>query len=77
MAQHQPKRWKILCVGSNFIKKAENVYAPIEGEFLSIVRALLKASFIVLGSSDLMVVTDHKHLLKILGSHCLIDTYKP
>ena len=65
--------WKITLVGSRFTHAAESRYAPIEGEALAVADALDKARFFVLGCEKLIVVVDHKLLLKVLGDRCLED----
>ena len=69
--------WRTVLVGSKFNSKAEKSYAPIEGECLAVVRALNKCKYFILGCEDLIVVTDHKPLLKILGDRNLEDISNP
>ena len=63
--------------GSKFNSNAESNYAPIEGECLSVVKALHKCRHFVLGCKDLVVVTDHKPLLKVLGDRQLEEICNP
>ena len=65
--------WKIALVGSRFTSKAESRYQTIEGEALAVVDSLYKARHFVLGCKDLIVVTDHKPLLKIFSDRSLED----
>ena len=65
--------WKVTLVGSRFTHAAESRYAPIEGEALAVADALDKARYFVLGCEDLIVVVDHKPLLKIFGDRSLED----
>lgn len=59
--------WKITLVGSHFTHIAESRYAPIEGEALAVADVLDKARYFVLSCSQLIVVVDHKPLLKVFG----------
>ena len=59
--------WKITLVGSCFSHAAEQCYAPVEGEALTVADALDKACFFILGCTNL----DHKPLLKIFGDRSL------
>ena len=63
--------WQIALVGSRFTHAAESRYAPIEGEALAVADALEKARFFVLGCSDLIVVVDHKPLLRVFTDRSL------
>ena len=63
--------WEIALVGSRFTHAAESRYAPIEGEALAVADALEKARFFVLGRSDLIVVVDHKPLLRVFTDRSL------
>ena len=69
--------WKVTLVGSRFTKAAETRYAPVEGETLAIVYALDKARHFILGCKDLIVVVDHKPLLKLFGDRALEDIPNP
>ena len=66
-----PTRWKVALVGSRFTHSAESRYAPIKGEALAVADALEKSRYFVLGCSDLIVVVDHKALLKIFHDRAL------
>ena len=59
------------CCGSRFIKPAESRYLPIEGENLGIIWALHQMCYFTLGSSDLVIVTDHKPILKLFRDRTL------
>ena len=63
--------WQIALVGSRFTHAAESRYAPIEGEALAVADALERARFFVLGCSDLIVVVDHKPLLRVFTDRSL------
>ena len=63
--------WKITMAGSRFLASAESRYAPIEGEALAVAWALEQTRFFTQGCDNLVVVTDHKPLVKILGDRTL------
>ncbi len=65
--------WKITLVGSRFTHPAETRYAPIEGEALAVAYGLDSARFFVLGCPTLIVVVDHKPLLRIFQDRALDD----
>jgi len=58
--------WKIVLAGSCFLQDAEKRYAPIEGEALAIVYALEQTRHFTMGCDNLVVVTDHKPLIRFL-----------
>ena len=59
--------WRITLAGSRFLRDAEKRYAPIEGECLAVAWALEDTRWFTMGCTNLVVVTDHKPLTKILG----------
>ena len=59
--------WKVCMVGSSFNSPAEANYAPIEGECLGVASALHKTRYYTQGCDKLLVCTDHKPLLGVLG----------
>ena len=63
--------WKIVLAGSRFLSSAEQRYAPIEGEALAVAWGLEQSKYFTQGCDDLVVVTDHKPLVKILGDRTL------
>ena len=65
--------WKLCLVGSRFTNSAENRYAPIEGEALAVAYALHQTRYYIQGCKDLIVATDHKPLLGILGDRSLTE----
>jgi hypothetical protein len=71
--------WKLVFAGSQFNNKAEAKYAPVEGECLAVVKALHKPTvkYFVHGCRDLIIATDHKPLVKLLGNRKLEDIYNP
>ena len=59
-------------MGGQFNTKAESNYSPVEGEALAVVKALRKTRYFILGCEDLIVVTDHKPLIKVF-SNCRLE----
>ena len=72
-----PTGWKISLVGSRFTSGAESRYAPIEGEALAVIDALDRARHFVLGCQNLVIVVDHKPLLKIFSDRALDNIPNP
>ena len=72
-----PTGWKVVFANGRFTNPAESRYAPIEGEALSVAHGLEKAKHFVLGCKNLIVATDHKPLLKVLGDRKLEDIGNP
>jgi hypothetical protein len=69
--------WRLIFAGSRFTTDAESRYAPIEGEALAVSYALDKCRMFVLGCTDLLVATDHKPLVAILGDTSLDKVTNP
>ena len=63
--------WKLTLAGSRFLNSAEERYAPIEGEALAVAWGLEQSKYFTQGCDNLLVVTDHKPLVKILGDRTL------
>ena len=63
--------WKITLAGSRFLSSAEKRYAPVEGEALAVAWGLEQTRYFTQGSDKLLIVTDHKPLVKILGDRTL------
>ena len=63
--------WRITVCGSRFLQKNEERYAPIEGEALAVAWALDQTKFFTLGCPNLIVVVDHKPLIKTFGDRHL------
>ena len=63
--------WRITLAGSRFLKPAETRYAPVEGEALAIAWSLEHTKFFSQGCDNLVVVTDHKPLVKLFGDRTL------
>ena len=60
--------WKLALCGSRHLLKEELNYAPIEGEAAAVVWCLKKARLFLLGCPNLIVVTDHRPLVKLFGN---------
>jgi hypothetical protein len=63
--------WKVTLAGSRFLHDAERRYAAIEGEALAVAWGLEQSKYFTQGCNDLLVVTDHKPLVKIMGDRTL------
>ena len=57
--------------------KIEKNYAPIEGEALAVAWSLEQTRFFTMGCDNLLVVVDHKPLVKILGDRALDEIDSP
>ncbi|XP_059914686.1 uncharacterized protein LOC132462923 [Gadus macrocephalus] len=66
-----PGGWRITLAGSRFLSSAEQHYAAIEGEALAMAWGLEQTRYFTQGCDNLVVVTDHKPLLKIFGDGTL------
>ena len=63
--------WKITLAGSRFLNVSEQGWAPVEGEALAVVWGLWQTRYFTLGCNDLLVVSDHQPLKKLLGDRTL------
>ena len=63
--------WRVTHAGSRFLSSAEQRYAPIEGEALAVAWGLEQMKYFTQGCDNLVVVTDHKPLVKVLGDRTL------
>jgi len=63
--------WLVVLAGSRFLSSTEERYAPIEGEALAVAWSLEQTRYFTQGCPQLIVVTDHKPLVKILGDRTL------
>lgn len=63
--------WHITLAGSRFLSSAEQRYAPIEGEALAVAWGLEQTKYFTQGCDNLVVVTDHRPLVKIFGDRTL------
>ena len=66
-----PNGWRITLAGSRFLSSAEQRYAAIEGEALAVAWGLEQTRYFTHGCDDLIVVTDHKPLVKLFGDRTL------
>ena len=66
-----PGGWRITLAGSRFLSSAEQRYAAIEGEALAVAWGLEQTRYFTQGCDNLVVVTDHKPLIKIFGDRTL------
>ena len=69
--------WHLVLAGSRFTKDAETRYAPVEGEALACEWGLENAKHYTLGNPKLLIATDHKPLVKILGDRKIEDISNP
>ena len=67
--------WRITLAGPRFLSSAESRYAPVEGEALAVAWGLEQTRYFTQGCTDLVVVTDHKPLVKILGDRTLDEIH--
>ena len=68
-----PKVWRETLAGSRFLASDEQRYAPIEGKALAVSWGLEQARYFTQGCDNLLVVTDHKPLVKIFGDRTLVE----
>ena len=59
------------------MKPAETRYAPIKGEALAIAWSLEQTKYFTRGCNNLMVMTDHKPLVKLFGDKMLDEISNP
>ena len=69
--------WRLALCGSRHLTPAERGYAPIEGEALAVAYCLHKARLFLLGCPNLLLVTDHRPLVGLLGDKALTDVANP
>ena len=65
--------WRVALAGSRLLTSAEQRYAAIESEALAVARGPEQFKYFTQGCNDLLVVTDHKPLVKIIGDRTLDD----
>ena len=63
--------WRITVAGSRFLTETESRYAAVEGEALAIAWGLEQTRYFTQGCDKLLVVTDHKPLVKVFGDQTL------
>ena len=66
-----PGGWRITLAGSRFLSPAEQRYAAIEGEALAVAWGLEQTRYFTQGCDNLILITDHKPLVKIFGDRTL------
>ncbi len=69
-----PTSWCVTLIGSRFFRATEKRYAPIEGECLAVAWALEDTKWFTMGCEDLVIASDHKPLVRILGDKHLDST---
>ena len=69
--------WRLALCGSRHLTAVEAGYAPIEGEALAVAWCLRKARLFLLGCPNLVIVTDHRPLVGLLGNRALTDIINP
>ena len=63
--------WRITLAGSRFLSPAEQRYAAIEGEALAVTWGIEQTKYFTQGCDNLIIITDHKPLVKIFGDRTL------
>ena len=69
--------WRLALCGSRHLTKAEQGYAPVEGEALAVTWCLYKARLFLLGCPNLVLVTDHRPLVGLLSGKAPTDISNP
>jgi len=69
-----PGGWWIALVGSQFLTLTEQCYVAIKGEALAVTWGLEQTCYFTQGCDNLVVITDHKPLVKIFGDQTLDDS---
>ena len=69
--------WRIVLAGSRFLRPSESRYTAVEGESLAIVWALEQSRYFTQGCDNLLVLTDHKPLVKLFGDRTLDEIANP
>jgi len=65
--------WRLALCGSRHLMPTESGYAPVEGEALAVAWCLRKARLFLLRFPNLVIVTDHRPLLRLLSDKALTD----
>jgi len=63
--------------GSRFLRPSESHYVVVEGESLAIVWAFEQSWYFTQGCDNLLVLTDHKPLVKLFGDRTLDEIANP
>ncbi|XP_057310652.1 uncharacterized protein LOC130648615 [Hydractinia symbiolongicarpus] len=69
--------WKVVYAGSRFTRPAESRYAPIEGEAVAVSFVLDSCKMFTMGCPYLVVVVDHKPLVRIFNDRRLDEIKNP
>ncbi|XP_068219192.1 uncharacterized protein [Palaemon carinicauda] len=69
--------WKLALCGSRHLTSAEVNYAVVEGEASAMVWCFQKARLFLLGCPNIILVTDHRPLVKVFGDRELKDIANP
>ncbi|XP_064098515.1 uncharacterized protein LOC135209691 [Macrobrachium nipponense] len=69
--------WKLALCGSRHLTSAEVNYAVVEGEAAAVVWCFQKARLFLLGRPNIILVTDHRPLVKVFGDRELKDIANP
>ena len=69
--------WRITLAGFRFLRPEETRYAPVEGEALAIAWSLEQTRYFTQGCDDLLIITDHKPLVKLFGDRTLDEITNP
>ena len=70
-----PGGWRIALAGSRFLTPAEQRYAAIECEALAVAWGLEQTRYFTQGCDNLVVITDHKPLVKIFADRTLDEIH--
>lgn len=63
--------WRLALCGSRHLTPAETSYAPVEGEALAVAWCLRKVRLFLLVCPNLVIITEHRPLVKLLGDRAL------
>ncbi|XP_063884703.1 uncharacterized protein K02A2.6-like [Scylla paramamosain] len=69
--------WDVNLQENRHLTPAETGYAPVEGEALAVTWCLRKARLFLLGCPNLLIITDHRPLVKLLRDRELKDVVNP
>ena len=69
--------WRLVLAGGRFTISAEERYSPTEGEALAVAVGLEGSKYYTLGCDKLLVATDHKPLVSILGDRAMDTIANP
>ena len=69
--------WRLVLAGGRFTISAEERYSPTEGEALAVAVGLEGSKYYTLECERLLVATDHKPLVSILGDRAMDTINNP